>query len=291
MTEQQISRTQAWLESLRPKTLPLAFAAIIVGTALAWWQGHFDPLVALLALITAGLLQILSNLANDYGDAVKGSDKPDRIGPLRGMQKGVITQQEMKRALIITVVLICLSGLALVAVACHTLADFVGFLILGGLSIIAAITYTVGNRPYGYIGLGDISVLVFFGWLSVMGSWYLQAHTAVLNINNRRDINSDRENGKNTLVVRLGAVNARRYHACLLMGSLVCLALFNLFSLHSLWGWLFLLAAPLLVKQARYVMREMDPVAMRPMLERTVKGALLTNLLFVLGIFLSQWAA
>ncbi|STE89495.1 1,4-dihydroxy-2-naphthoate octaprenyltransferase [Escherichia coli] len=116
MTEQQISRTQAWLESLRPKTLPLAFAAIIVGTALAWWQGHFDPLVALLALITAGLLQILSNLANDYGDAVKGSDKPDRIGPLRGMQKGVITQQEMKRALIITVVLICLSGLALVAV-------------------------------------------------------------------------------------------------------------------------------------------------------------------------------
>lgn len=90
MTEQQkISRSQAWLESLRPKTLPLAFAAIIVGTALAWWQGYFDPLVALLALITAGLLQILSNLANDYGDAVKGSDKPDRIGPLRGMQKGL----------------------------------------------------------------------------------------------------------------------------------------------------------------------------------------------------------
>lgn len=133
MTEQQqISRTQAWLESLRPKTLPLAFAAIIVGTALAWWQGYFDPLVALLALITAGLLQILSNLANDYGDAVKGSDKPDRIGPLRGMQKGVITRQEMKRALIITVVLICISGLALVAVACHTLTDFIGFLIWAG---------------------------------------------------------------------------------------------------------------------------------------------------------------
>ncbi|MFV3240627.1 1,4-dihydroxy-2-naphthoate octaprenyltransferase, partial [Klebsiella pneumoniae] len=105
-----ISRSQAWLESLRPKTLPLAFAAIIVGTVLAWEQGHFDPWVALLALITAGLLQILSNLANDYGDAVKGSDKPDRIGPLRGMQKGVITPQQMKRALIVTVVLICLFG-------------------------------------------------------------------------------------------------------------------------------------------------------------------------------------
>lgn len=288
MTEQQISRTQAWLESLRPKTLPLAFAAIIVGTALAWWQGHFDPLVALLALITAGLLQILSNLANDYGDAVKGSDKPDRIAATRHAKRGHYPARDETGAHYYRRAHLSLR-LALVAVACHTLADFVGFLILGGLSIIAAITYTVGNRPYGYIGLGDISVLVFFGWLSVMGSWYLQAHTlipalilpatacgllatAVLNINNLRDINSDRENGKNTLVVRLGAVNARRYHACLLMGSLVCLALFNLFSLHSLWGWLFLLAAPLLVKQARYVMREMDPVAMRPMLERTVKG-------------------
>ncbi|MGT8894667.1 1,4-dihydroxy-2-naphthoate polyprenyltransferase [Escherichia coli] len=274
---------------------------------MAWWQGHFDPLVALLALITAGLLQILSNLANDYGDAVKGSDKPDRIGRYAACKRGHYPARDETGAHYYRRAHLSLR-LALVAVACHTLADFVGFLILGGLSIIAAITYTVGNRPYGYIGLGDISVLVFFGWLSVMGSWYLQAHTlipalilpatacgllatAVLNINNLRDINSDRENGKNTLVVRLGAVNARRYHACLLMGSLVCLALFNLFSLHSLWGWLFLLAAPLLVKQARYVMREMDPVAMRPMLERTVKGALLTNLLFVLGIFLSQWAA
>ncbi len=194
-------------------------------------------------------MQILSNLANDYGDAVKGSDKPDRIGPLRGCKRrhhpagdeaGV---NHYRRADLYL-------RLALVAVACHTLTDFVGFLILGGLSIIAAITYTVGNRPYGYIGLGDISVPVFFGWLSVMGSWYLRAHTlipalilpatacgllatAVLNINNLRDINSDRENGKNTLVVRLGDVNARRYHACLLLGALLCLALFNLLATQS----------------------------------------------------------
>ncbi|PTA87823.1 1,4-dihydroxy-2-naphthoate polyprenyltransferase [Kosakonia sp. H7A] len=302
---QSLSLTQAWLESLRPKTLPLAFAAIVVGTVLAWWQGYFDPLVAVLALITAGLLQILSNLANDYGDAVKGSDKPDRIGPLRGMQKGAISLAQMKRALIIVIVLSCISGLLLVTAATQTLADFIGFLVLGGLSIIAAITYTIGKRPYGYLGLGDISVLIFFGWLSVMGSWYLQTHmlipavilpatacgllaTAVLNINNLRDINSDRENGKNTLVVRLGPINARRYHASLLIGALLCLALFNLLSLHSLWGWLFLLAAPLLIKQARFVLRERDPRAMPPMLERTVKGALLTNLLFVIGIILSQ---
>jgi 1,4-dihydroxy-2-naphthoate octaprenyltransferase len=305
MTEQSLSRTQAWLESLRPKTLPLAFSAIIVGTALAWWQGHFNPLVALLALVTAGLLQILSNLANDYGDAVKGSDKPDRIGPLRGMQKGAITQEQMKRALIITVALICLSGLALLFTAYESMADFIGFLVLGCVSIIAAITYTVGTRPYGYIGLGDISVLIFFGWLSVMGSWYLQAHTlealtflpatacgllaaAVLNINNLRDITSDRENGKNTLAVRLGPVNARRYHLGLLMGAPLCLALFNLLALHSLWGWLFILTVPLLIKQARFVMSHHDPVDMRPMLERTVKAALLTNLLFVVGIVLSR---
>ena len=303
-----LSLTQAWLESLRPKTLPLAFAAIVVGTVLAWWQGYFDPLVAALALITAGLLQILSNLANDYGDAIKGSDKPDRIGPLRGMQKGAISLGQMKRALLIVIVLSCISGFGLVSAATQTMADFVGFLALGGLSIIAAITYTVGKRPYGYQGLGDISVLTFFGWISVMGSWYLQAHTlipaiflpatacgllatAVLNINNLRDIDSDRENGKHTLVVRLGPVNARRYHAGLLAGALLCFALFNLISLHSLWGWLFLLAAPLLFKQASYVLRERDPRAMPPMLERTVKGALLTNLLFVLGIILSKTLA
>lgn len=305
MTESQpMSLTRAWLESLRPRTLPLAFASIVVGTALAWWQGFFNPAIALLALSTAGLLQILSNLANDYGDAVKGSDKPDRLGPLRGMQKGMITQSQMKVALGIVVVLICLSGLALVLVACKDLADLLGFLLLGLLSIVAAITYTVGTRPYGYMGLGDISVLIFFGWLSVVGSWYLQTHaltlsiflpatacgllaTAVLNINNLRDIDSDKANGKNTLAVRLGPQGARQYHAVLLIGSLVCLALFNLIWLKSLWGWLFILSAPLLIKQARYVLHEKEPAAMRPMLERTVKGALLVNILFSLGIVLS----
>ncbi|KZE19678.1 1,4-dihydroxy-2-naphthoate polyprenyltransferase [Cronobacter sakazakii] len=300
-----VNRTQAWLESLRPRTLPLAFSAILVGSALASWQGYFDPVITLLALLTAGLLQILSNLANDYGDAVKGSDQPDRLGPLRGMQKGAITAPQMKRAIQLTVALICISGLALVYVACHSMADVLGFLALGALSILAAITYTVGTRPYGYMGLGDVSVLIFFGWLSVLGSWYLQAHTliapvwlpatacgllaaAVLNINNLRDIDSDRRNGKNTLAVRLGPVVARRYHVGLLAGALVCLAVFNLLWLHSLWGWLFLLASPLLARQARFVLRETEPAAMRPMLERTVKAALLVNLLFIIGLIVSQ---
>lgn len=215
------SQTRAWLESLRPRTLPLAFASIVTGSALAVWLGSFKPAVALLALLTAGLLQILSNLANDYGDAIKGSDTEERIGPLRGMQKGMITRHQMKIALIITVSLTIISGIALIAVACEKPSDILGFLVLGLMAIVAAITYTVGRKPYGYMGLGDISVLVFFGWLSVAGTYYLQAGhfdsivmlpatacgllaTAVLNINNLRDIENDKANGKNTLAVRLG---------------------------------------------------------------------------------------
>lgn len=148
------SQTQAWLESLRPRTLPLAFASIVTGSALAVWLDSFKPAVALLALLTAGLLQILSNLANDYGDAVKGSDTEERIGPLRGMQKGIISHQQMKVALIITVILTIISGIALIAVACEKPSDILGFLLLGLMAIVAAITYTVGRKPYGLYGIG-----------------------------------------------------------------------------------------------------------------------------------------
>ena len=240
-----ISRTQAWLESLRPKTLPLGVIAIITGSALAYWTGHFKFPVALLALITTGILQILSNLANDYGDAVKGTDTDARLGPLRGMQKGVITAAQMKKALILTVTLACLSGLALIIVACEKPEDIVGFLGLGVAAIIAAITYTVGKKPYGYLGLGDISVLIFFGWLSVIGTYYLQAgffspltilpatacgllSVAVLNINNMRDIENDILTGKNTLAVRLGPLKSRYYHAAVITVAFLCLILFTL---------------------------------------------------------------
>ncbi|MFP1869298.1 1,4-dihydroxy-2-naphthoate polyprenyltransferase [Lonsdalea quercina] len=298
------SKTQAWLDSLRPKTLPLAFASIVTGSAIAGWQSSFKPGVALLALLTAGLLQILSNLANDYGDAVKGSDTETRIGPLRGIQTGAISLTELRNALIVTVLLTIVSGLSLVALACEKPVDIVVFLGLGLMAILAAITYTVGNRPYGYIGLGDISVLIFFGWLSVAGSYVLQTGhfdsivmlpatacgllaTAVLNINNLRDIDNDRLSGKNTLAVRLGAQKARRYHMLLLMAAPLCLGLFALIYLQSLAGWLFILSLPLLVKQGCYVLRETTAFSMRPMLEKTVKCALLTNILFAAGVMLS----
>ncbi|PHM39540.1 1,4-dihydroxy-2-naphthoate polyprenyltransferase [Xenorhabdus mauleonii] len=297
-------QTQAWLESLRPKTLPLAVAAVITGSALASWTGHFKWPVALLALLTAAILQILSNLANDYGDVAKGSDTEKRIGPMRGMQKGLITATQMKNALTITVLLSCLSGIALITVACNSLNDVIGFLILGLLAIVAAITYTVGAKPYGYMGLGDISVLIFFGWLSVLGTYYLQAHSfslstalpatacgllsvAVLNINNLRDIESDRKNGKNTLAVRLGGKKARYYHAALLTGAIICLVSFTLLYIQNWSGWLFLLALPLLINHISQVLRDPTPEGMRPKLEQMVKVALLTNVLFSIGLLLN----
>ncbi|ALE20849.1 TPA: 1,4-dihydroxy-2-naphthoate polyprenyltransferase [Proteus mirabilis] len=301
--QHSISRTQAWLESLRPKTLPLGLIAIVTGSALAYWTGHFELPIALLAILTAGTLQILSNLANDYGDAVKGTDTEERLGPLRGMQKGVITPAQMKKALIINVIISCISGIALIIVACKKPEDAIGFLVMGLLAIVAAITYTVGKRPYGYMGLGDISVLIFFGWLSVIGTYYLQANAfnivtllpatacgllsvAVLNINNMRDLENDIQAGKNTLAVRLGASGSRIYHTCVIAIAIICLIVFTLIYMHRWTAWLFLLAVPMLLLHIKRVNADLSGEAMRPLLEHMVKAALLTNILFSLGLVL-----
>ncbi|MCL8566862.1 1,4-dihydroxy-2-naphthoate polyprenyltransferase [Proteus mirabilis] len=301
--QHSISRTQAWLESLRPKTLPLGLIAIVTGSALAYWTGHFELPIALLAILTAGTLQILSNLANDYGDAVKGTDTEERLGPLRGMQKGVITPAQMKKALIINVIISCVSGIALIIVACKKPEDAIGFLVMGLLAIVAAITYTVGKRPYGYMGLGDISVLIFFGWLSVIGTYYLQANAfnivtllpatacgllsvAVLNINNMRDLENDIQAGKNTLAVRLGASGSRIYHTCVIAIAIICLIVFTLIYMHRWTAWLFLLAVPMLLLHIKRVNADLSDEAMRPLLEHMVKAALLTNILFSLGLVL-----
>ncbi|MCE5373304.1 1,4-dihydroxy-2-naphthoate polyprenyltransferase [Proteus mirabilis] len=301
--QHSISRTQAWLESLRPKTLPLGLIAIVTGSALAYWTGHFELPIALLAILTAGTLQILSNLANDYGDAIKGTDTEERLGPLRGMQKGVITPAQMKKALIINVIISCVSGIALIIVACKKPEDAIGFLVMGLLAIVAAITYTVGKRPYGYMGLGDISVLIFFGWLSVIGTYYLQANAfnivtllpatacgllsvAVLNINNMRDLENDIQAGKNTLAVRLGASGSRIYHTCVIAIAIICLIVFTLIYMHRWTAWLFLLAVPMLLLHIKRVNADLSGEAMRPLLEHMVKAALLTNILFSLGLVL-----
>lgn len=191
----------------------------------------------------------------------------------------------------------------MIIVACKKPEDAIGFLVMGLLAIVAAITYTVGKRPYGYMGLGDISVLIFFGWLSVIGTYYLQANAfnivtllpatacgllsvAVLNINNMRDLENDIQAGKNTLAVRLGASGSRIYHTCVIAIAIICLIVFTLVYMHRWTAWLFLLAVPMLLLHIKRVNADLSGEAMRPLLEHMVKAALLTNILFSLGLVL-----
>ncbi|ENO8810020.1 1,4-dihydroxy-2-naphthoate polyprenyltransferase [Photobacterium damselae] len=293
-----------WLDAARPKTLPLAVASIVCGSAVAAWHGSFSAAISLLALLTALLLQILSNLANDYGDAVKGTDNDNRLGPQRAIQSGLVTPNAMRKAMGLNIVLTAISGLSLIYIACDNAHEMFGFLLLGLMAIAASIAYTVGNKPYGYQGLGDLSVLMFFGWLGVAGTYYLQAGqidsvvmlpatacgllaVGVLNINNLRDIDNDRECGKLTLAVRMGPLWGRKYHLFLLAASVLCMALFALFELHSPFGWLFILSTPLLFKHGKQVFQSTDGAALRPMMATMVKCALITNLLFAAGLILA----
>ena len=254
-------------------------------------------------LLTTILLQVLSNFANDYGDHQKGSDTEDRIGPLRGIQKGAISAQELKWGLIFMVIASFLSGSFLIGIAYENLSDLLAFAGLGILAIIAAITYTVGAKPYGYMGLGDISVLMFFGLLGVGGTYYLQTHSidshiilpaigsgllasAVLNINNLRDIEQDAQAGKNTLAVRLGSHKGRVYHCILLTVAALCYLIFTLTTATSWVNYLFVLALPLLAKHAIFVYRSKTPNALRPMLAQMSMISLLINMLFSLGLLI-----
>ena len=299
-------KLKMWWETARPKTLPLALASIFTGSALGYWanpQG-FNGLVMALCLLTTILLQVLSNFANDYGDHQKGSDTEERIGPLRGIQKGEISAKELKWGLILMVVASFLSGSFLIGIAYENLSDLFAFAGLGILAIVAAITYTVGAKPYGYMGLGDISVLVFFGLLGVGGTYYLQTHSidshiilpaigsgllasAVLNINNLRDIEQDVKAGKNTLAVRLGAYKGRVYHCILLSVAALCYLAFAAATAISWTNYLFVLAMPLLAKHAIFVYRSHQPSELRPMLAQMSMISLLINILFSLGLLIS----
>ena len=292
-----------WIETARPKTLPLALATILTGSALAYRAGHFHWGITILCLLTTLFLQVLSNFANDYGDHQKGSDTAERIGPLRGIQQGAISATQLKKGLYVMIALSFLCGALLIGIAYQNVSDLIAFSLLGVLAIVAAITYTVGNKPYGYLGLGDISVLIFFGLLGIGGTYYLQVHdfsavillpaiasgllaTAVLNINNLRDIEQDRKAGKNTLAVRLGPHNGRVYHCILLAVAALFYLLFALFNFHHLLGFIFLLTYPLLLKHALFVYSHKEPTALRPMLAQMSLIALFTNALFSLGLLI-----
>jgi 1,4-dihydroxy-2-naphthoate octaprenyltransferase len=222
---------KAWIEASRLRTLFLSLSCILMGIFLAAADGHADVAIATFAVLTAVFLQVLSNLANDYGDSIHGADHAGRKGPLRAVQSGSITSQQMKKAIVICAALAFVSGIALLFFSYGVIGS-TGFAFLFGtgvLAIVAAVAYTNGVRPYGYAGLGDLSVFIFFGLVAVCGTYYLQAgvmpaeillpafslgffSVGVLNINNMRDIESDKHAGKKSIPVRLGFRLSKIYH-------------------------------------------------------------------------------
>lgn len=298
----QPTRLSIWLNAARPRTLPLALACIIMGTGLALADGLADWLVALFSVITAILLQILSNLANDYGDSMHGADHVERKGPRRAVQSGLVTAAAMRQAIVVTVVLAVLSGVALLwfAFGREAFSSTILFILVGAAAIGAAITYTAGKMPYGYAGLGDIAVLAFFGWVGVIGSYYVQTSrfawplllpatacgllaVAVLNVNNIRDIDSDRLAGKNSVPVRIGLRNARIYHWLLLVSATLFAVLYCLLNGTSLWQYLFLLAVPLLVRNGLAISSAEELPALNPWLKQMSLAALVFVILFSIG--------
>lgn len=234
-----------WIQAARLRTLPLSVSGIIVGSFYAMYKGFFDWGIFSLAILTTLGLQILSNFANDYGDGVKGTDNETRIGPERAIQSGVISVKQMKNGIILTSILTFLTAVLLIYISFgkENFGYTILFLVLGIASIVAALKYTMGSSAYGYRGLGDVFVFLFFGLLSVLGSYFLYSKefdwflvlpacevgllsAGVLNLNNMRDEISDRASNKNTLVVKIGGKKAKTYHFTILILALVSLLVF-----------------------------------------------------------------
>lgn len=277
-----MSKAKYYIASFRLRTLPLSLSGIFLGTLLAYGDGFFNPFAFTLAVATTLSLQILSNLANELGDLQKGTDNAKRLGPIRSIQSGVLTLREFKRTIVVFAGLSVFFGSALVYTAfghLFTINSLI-LLLLGGAAIIAAIKYTVGKGAYGYHGWGDVFVFLFFGLLSVVGSWFLMTRqvsfaiflpasaigllsTGVLNLNNMRDIDNDRACGKRTLPVLIGISRAKVYHYFLIITAFIVMSSYIVLQKRYPYGFIFLLSLPLFIFHLRKVSRsegrELDP--------------------------------
>lgn len=272
-----MNNIKPWLSAFRLRTLPLSISGIIIGGCFAAYNGVFDQLVFALAILVTVALQILSNLANDYGDGVKGTDNENRLGPMRAIQSGQITPNQMLEGLKINVLIVIFLTIMLIYFAfghgyfLYTLFFFV----LGGFSVYAALKYTMGESAYGYRGLGDLFVFVFFGLVSVVGSYFLFAKqldhivmlpaivvgllsVGVLNLNNIRDIESDTLSNKITMAVKLGKSKAKAYHLFLIIAAMMLGLLFSILYYTSLWNFIFLISyIPLSIHIYRIIKAEL----------------------------------
>ncbi len=308
MTTTDVSRAQAWVMAARPQTLPAGASPVVLGTALAVYDGVFAPLPALAALVGALLIQVGTNFANDYYDAVKGADTDDREGFTRVTAGGLIEPRRVKYAMAGTYGLAVVVGLYLVAVG------GVPILVVGLSSIVAGVLYTGGPYPYGYYGLGDMFVFVYFGVVAVTGTYYVQAATAVagvplglpagtlpghvvvaslaaaglttaiLVVNNIRDIESDRAAGKRTLAVLVGYRWSRvEFLALVGLAYAVPVTLVAVYA-YPLSTLLPVASLPLAARVARTVLSRTDGAALNPALERTGQLLAAYAVLFAAGL-------
>jgi len=283
----------------------LALSNTIIGSCLAASDDGFRWSVFGLAALTTILLQIMSNMANDYGDFVNGKDTAERIGPKRMVQSGEITPKIMLRGIIVIGILCIVSGLALILIgtAGMDITNLLIFGVLGLAAIAAAIKYTVGKNPYGYRGLGDIFVFIFFGLVGVIGTYFLHTQsfrwdillpasaigflsTGVLNMNNMRDYEADKNAGKTTIVVTMGVKKAAYYHLFLVAGAVLLAVIYTLLNSHSVGQWLFVLSVPILFLNLKKVFTYKSALELYPELPRLSMASLVFAVTFGLGLIL-----
>lgn len=302
---------KAWVSAFRPRTLFLAVGTTICGTGMAMKVDMLSavgnkcsPIIFILTTITAILLQLLSNLANDLGDYQQGTDiTGKRVGPMRAVQSGEITPRQMKTAVYITISLSVLAGLSLIYVALQFMEYkyILLFLLLGAAAIYAAIKYTSGKNPYGYKGLGDIFSFLFFGPVPVVGTYFLHTHqvdfmpwlpaiglgllsAAVLNINNMRDMENDRESGKITIPIRIGFDNAKVYHLFLTIGMFACLIGYGILYLSDWAQYLYIIVFVLFVLILKGIFSTKENRLLDPYLKYTSMSTFLLSLVFSICI-------
>ncbi|MFT7050358.1 MAG: 1,4-dihydroxy-2-naphthoate octaprenyltransferase [Psychroserpens sp.] len=300
-----ITKIKPWLSAFRLRTLPLSISGIIIGSCFAYYNGKFDAYIMTFAILLTVALQILSNLANDYGDGIRGTDNENRIGPKRAIQSGAITPEEMFEGikLNILVVIVLTVGLIFTSFGSKYLLYAILFFFLSGFSIYAAINYTVGSSPYGYKGLGDVFVFIFFGILSVVGSYFLYTKSidhhvwlpaisvgllsmGVLNLNNMRDIESDKLAEKETLAVKLGKNKAKAYHITLMVLTIVVSIVFSILYFSSPWNFLFYLAFIPLLIHINVVIKVTNPKDFDPQLKVLALTTFLFSILLGIGYVL-----
>ena len=300
-----MTKLNSWISAFRLRTLPLAISSIMMGSFLAIATNNYSWRVIVLSLVTTLFLQILSNLANDYGDGIKGTDNSNRLGPQRTIQSGEISPKQMRIGIGIFILLSLISGIWLITESFGT-NWYLGilFLTFGIAAIAAAIKYTVGNSAYGYSGFGDLFVFLFFGLLAVFGTYFLNTHdinwdiilpassmgllsAGVLNLNNMRDMKNDASSGKYTLALKLGYQYAKFYHYILVIAAMIFAIIFIVLNYHSLWQFIFIISFIFMIRDLLQISKITNKSLLDPYLKRLALLTLLFTILFGLGMVLT----